>query len=50
MSASRLEIVTDRFSRIDILGPLVVTTAVAIRLVKTRAEIAGWNKPESDNR
>jgi hypothetical protein len=50
MSASRLEIVTDRFSRIDILGPLVVTTAVAIRLVKTKAEIAGWNKPESDNR
>jgi hypothetical protein len=46
MSASRLEIVTDRFSRIDILGPLVVTSAVVIRFVKTRAEIAGWNKPE----
>lgn len=44
MSASRLDIVTDRFSRIDILGPLVVTTAVVIRFVKTRADIAGWNK------
>jgi hypothetical protein len=45
MSASRLDIVTDRFSRIDILGPLVVTTAVIIRFVKTRADIAGWNEP-----
>jgi hypothetical protein len=25
-------------------GPLVVTTAVVIRFVKTRAEIGGWNK------
>jgi hypothetical protein len=44
MSASRLDIITDRYSRIDILGPLIVTTAVVIRFVKTRADIAGWNK------
>jgi hypothetical protein len=48
-SINRLDIITGRFSRIDILGPLVVTTAVVIRFVKTRAEIAGWNKADFHN-
>jgi hypothetical protein len=44
MSVSRLDVVYDRFSDIEILGPLVVTTALVIRLVKTRAEIGKWNE------
>jgi hypothetical protein len=44
ISVSRLEIVSDRLSGIDIIGPLVVATALVIRLVKTRADIGGWNK------
>jgi hypothetical protein len=44
MSVSRLEIISDRFSGLEILGPLVVTTALVIRLIKTRAEIGRWNK------
>jgi hypothetical protein len=36
-----------RFERADILAPLVLTTAVVIRFVKTRAEIGEWNKPRS---
>jgi hypothetical protein len=44
ISVSRLEIVSDKLSGIDIIGPLVVTTALVLRLVKTRADIGGWNK------
>jgi hypothetical protein len=43
-STNRLDIFSGRISRVDILGPLVLTTAVVIRCVKTRADIAGWNK------
>jgi hypothetical protein len=43
-SVNRLDIIKGGVSRIYILGPLVVTTAVVIRFVKTRAEIGGWNK------
>jgi hypothetical protein len=48
VSMSRLEIVSDRFSGLDILGPLMVTTALVIRLVKARADLAGWNKGTLD--
>jgi hypothetical protein len=33
-------------SRLDMLGPLMLTTALVLRLIKTRAEIGEWNKPE----
>jgi hypothetical protein len=29
---------------LDLLGPLVLVTAVVIKLVKTRAEIEEWQK------
>jgi hypothetical protein len=32
------------YTRLDFLGPIVLTTALVVRLVKTRAEIGGWNK------
>jgi hypothetical protein len=35
-----------RFERADILAPLVLATAIVIRVVKTRAEIGEWNKPK----
>lgn len=44
-SINRLSFGGDHYARIDILGPIVVATAIVVRLVKTRAEIGGWNKP-----
>jgi hypothetical protein len=44
LSQYKLDVVTGRFSRADVLAPLVVTTAIVIRFVKTRAEINEWNK------
>jgi uncharacterized membrane protein len=44
-SVNRIEFVTSRFERSDILAPLFLVTAVVIRLIKTRAEIGGWNRP-----
>jgi hypothetical protein len=43
-SMNRIEFLTGRFEGTDILAPLVLTTAVVIRFLKTRADIAGWNK------
>jgi hypothetical protein len=44
-SVNRVEFMTGRFERTDILAPLLLVTAVVIRLIKTRAEIGGWNRP-----
>jgi hypothetical protein len=44
-SVNRIEFVTGRFERSDILAPLFLVTAVVIRIIKTRAEIGGWNRP-----
>jgi hypothetical protein len=46
-SVNRLELLSGRFSKADIFAPAVLTTAVVIRFIKTRAEINGWNKPKS---
>jgi hypothetical protein len=46
-SVNRIEQVGGRFSKVDILAPLVFVTAVVIRFIKTRAEIDGWNKPHA---
>jgi hypothetical protein len=43
---NRIDFLTGRIEGTDILAPLVLATAVVIRFIKTRAEIAGWNKPE----
>lgn len=48
LSINKLDVVSDRITRIDVIGPLVVSTAVVIRLLKTRADIEGWNKLSSD--
>jgi hypothetical protein len=44
-SLSRIEVLTGRVMGTEILAPLVLTTAIVIRFIKTRAEIGGWNKP-----
>jgi hypothetical protein len=41
---NRLDRASDRFQGADFVAPLVVVTALTIRLLKTRAEVAGWNK------
>jgi len=41
---NRMEMVTGRLSKADVFGPLFLATAVVLRFIKTRAEIAGWNK------
>lgn len=44
-SITRLNLGGDHYTRADILGPIVVATALVVRLVKTRAELGGWNRP-----
>jgi hypothetical protein len=44
-SLSRIEVLTGRVIGTEVLAPLVLTTAIVIRFIKTRAEIGGWNKP-----
>jgi hypothetical protein len=46
-SLNRIEFLTGRFERADIIAPLILATAVVIRFIKTRAEIGGWNKPKT---
>jgi hypothetical protein len=43
-SMNRFEFLTDRFEKADFVAPLILPTAVVIRFIKTRAEIAAWNK------
>jgi hypothetical protein len=42
---NKLDFLTGRSAWADVIAPLVFTTAVVIRFIKTRAEIEGWNKP-----
>jgi hypothetical protein len=44
MSIGQLNIVTDKISVPGTFGVLAVATALVLRAIKTRAEIAGWNK------
>jgi hypothetical protein len=44
-SLSRIEVLTGRVMGTEILAPLVLTTAVVVRFIKTRAELGDWNKP-----
>jgi predicted membrane channel-forming protein YqfA (hemolysin III family) len=43
-SVNRIELVSGQFSTYDILAPLLLATAIVIRLIKTRVEIGGWNR------
>jgi hypothetical protein len=43
-SVSRLPFVVGRIDAGDVFAPLLLTTAVVIRFLKTRADIGGWNK------
>lgn len=43
-SINRLNFVTGKIESGDLVAPLLLTTAIVIRLVKTRADIGGWNK------
>lgn len=43
-TVNRLSFVTGRIEAGDMLAPVLLTTAVVIRFIKTRAEIGGWNK------
>jgi hypothetical protein len=43
-SINRLPFVGEHYTRLDFLGPIILTSALVVRLVKTRADIDGWNK------
>ena len=43
-SLGQLEFVSDKFTPPGILAPFLIATAIVVRTVRTRAEIAGWNK------
>jgi hypothetical protein len=43
-SVNRLPFVTRRIDIGDVFAPVLLTTAVVIRFIKTRADIGGWNK------
>jgi hypothetical protein len=45
---NKLDFLRGRSEWTDVIAPLVLTTAIVIRFIKTRAEIEGWNKPASD--
>jgi polyferredoxin len=44
-SMNRVEFLTGRLEVTEIVSAMLLVTAVAIRFLKTRAEIAGWNRP-----
>jgi hypothetical protein len=43
-SVNKIDQISGRFSKADIIAPLVLITAVVIRFIKTRADIAGWGR------
>lgn len=44
-AVNRLSFITDKIDAADLIAPVLITTAIVIRFIKTRAEIGGWNKP-----
>ena len=44
---NRLNFVTGHIAGADTIAPLMLTTAIVIRFIKTRAEIEGWDKNET---
>jgi hypothetical protein len=43
-SINKLDPPGGHYTRLDLLGPIILTTALVVRVVKTRADIEGWNK------
>jgi hypothetical protein len=43
-SVNRLSFVTGKIHAGDLFAPVLLTTAIVIRFIKTRADIGGWNK------
>jgi hypothetical protein len=43
-SVNRLSFVTGKIDAGDLMAPLLLTTAIVIRFIKTRADIGSWNK------
>lgn len=44
ISLNRLDAISAKIPIPDLLGPVILSCAVVVRLIKTRAEVAGWNK------
>ena len=44
MSVNRLEIIDQKLSLPEYIGPFVLATALVVRALKTRVEINDWNK------
>lgn len=44
MSTNRLEMVDEKMSLPEYLGPFAIATALVVRAIKTRSEINGWNR------
>jgi hypothetical protein len=45
-SVNRLSFVTGKIDAGDLVAPVLLTTAIVIRFIKTRADIGGWNKQD----
>jgi hypothetical protein len=48
MSTNRLDVVSEKMSAPEYLGPFILATALVVRAIKTRVEINGWNKLRSN--
>jgi hypothetical protein len=48
ISTNRLDIVDQKLSMPEYVGPFILASALVIRALKTRVEIAGWNKPDAN--
>lgn len=49
-TVNRLPNLEGRIEHVDLLGPIVIVAAVAIKLVKTRAEVYDWGKLKFEGR
>lgn len=43
---NRIDTVLGRYTKAEVYAALILTSAVVVRLIKTRAEIGGWNEPD----
>lgn len=41
---NKTETLVGRFTKVDLIAPMLITTALVLRALKTRAEINKWNK------
>jgi hypothetical protein len=48
-SLGKIENVSDKFDAPGIRGAGLVATALILKTIKIRAEIAGWNKPKNNH-